>query len=204
MKFALFILTFFLGYKNSAQVTKKERLISLVTVDIRFKDTLTFNNKWDYPWYIVADEDGGNMENTLGGTLMETDTVHLYHTANCWTNHHGRHNVRYCDAILDKDIITLHFQPELPAYASELSISIRDNQFWSDFSATYPAPTKKLSWVITKQELVLNKNSYTPGDTLKGYFEVEFFETGTEANQKTFSKKYYYKGYFKTPLLNKY
>ena len=204
MKFALFILTLFLGYNISAQVTKKERLISLVTVDKHFKDTLTFSNKWDYPWYIVVDDGGGNMENTLGGTLMETDTVHLYHTANCWTNHQGRHNVRFCDAILNKDTITLLFQPELPAYASELSISIKDKLFWSDFSATYPAPAKKLSWVITKQKLVLNKKSYTPGDTINGYLEVEFIETSTEANQKAFRKKYYYKGYFKTPLLNKY
>ena len=78
MKSALFILTLFLGYNISAQVTKKGRLISSVTVDEHFKDTLTFNNKWDYPWYIIVDDDGGNMENTLGGTLTETDTAHLY------------------------------------------------------------------------------------------------------------------------------
>lgn len=164
---------------------------------------MTFNKKWDYPWYIVVDNDGANMENTLGGALTDIDTTHLYHTANCWTNHQGRHNVRYCDAILNKDTISLFFQSELPAYASELSISIKNNLFWGDFSATYPASTGKLSWTITKQKLVLDQKSYRPRDTIKGYLEIEFIETSIEANQKNVRKKYYYKGYIKTPLLNK-
>lgn len=203
MKVAIFISILLIGHDISGQVTIHKRLISAVTVDKYFKDTLTFNKKWDYPWYIVVDDDGGNIENTLDGTLTEIDTVHLYHTANCWTNHQGRHNVRYCDAILNNDTISLFLQPELPAYASELSISIKGNIFWSDFSATYPAPTGRLSWIVNKQKLVLDKRSYLPGDTIKGYLEVEFIESSVEANQKTFRKKYYYKGYIKTPLLNK-
>ena len=202
MKFAILILTLFAGHRISGQVTTQKRLISPITIDKYFKDTLTFNKNWDHPWYIVVDDDGGNMENTLGGTLTETDTVHLYHTASCWTNHQGRHNIRYCDAILNKDTINLLFQPELPAYASELSVIIKDNSFWSDFSATYPAPTSKLSWVVTKQKLILDKTSYKPGDTIKGYIEIEFIESGIKANENPTSKRYYYKGYFKTPLLN--
>lgn len=143
------------------------------------------------------------MENTLGGGLTEADTAHLYHTASCWTNHQGRHDVRYCDAILTNDTIRLFFQPELPAYASQLSISITDNLFWSEFSATYPSQSTKLSWTVTKQKLVLDKKSHMPGDTIKGYLEVEFIEASSGVNQKVFSKKYYYKGYFKTPLQNK-
>jgi hypothetical protein len=203
MKIAIFILLLLVGYNISRKDTAKKRLISSVTVDKYFKDTLTFNKKWDYPWYIVVDENGTNMENILGGTLTDIDTVHLYHTANCWTNHQGKHNVRYCDAILNKDTISLFFQSELPAYASELSISIKNNLFWGDFSVTYPAPTGKLSWTITKQKLVLDRKSYMLRDTIKGYLDIEFIETSVDANQKTFSKKYYYKGYIKTPLLNK-
>ena len=203
MKFAIFIFTFLTGQSILGQVTPKKRLISSITVDQYFKDTLTFNKKWDYPWYIVVDDDGSNMENTLGGTLTEMDTAHLYHTANCWTNHQGRHNVRYCDAILNDDTISLFFQPELPAYASELLISIKGNIFWSEFSATYPAQTGNLSWTITKQKLVVNKISYLPGEIIKGYLEIEFIETSVDMNQKTFTKKYYYKGYIKTALLNK-
>ena len=203
MKFSIFILVLLVGHNISRQDTAKKQIISPVTVDKYFKDTLTFNKKWDYPWYIVVDNEGGNMENTLGGTLTDIDTIHLYHTANCWTNHQGIHNVRYCDAILNKDTIGLFFQPELPAYASELSVSIKDNLFWGDFSATYPTSTGKLSWTVTKQKLVLDKKNYMPRDTIKGYLELEFIETSVDVNQKTFRKKYYYKGYIKTPLLKK-
>lgn len=202
MKFIFFILTLLHGFTISAQVPDNGRRVSAVTVDKNFKDTFTFNNKWDYPWNIVVD-DHGNMENTLGGTLMEADTVHLYHTANCWTNHQGRHAIRYCVAFLHKDTIKLNFPAELPAYASELSVSINGSQFWSNFSATYPAPPKNLSWVITRQKLVLNKNSYLTGDIVKGYLEIEFIETQSTGNEKSSGRKYYYKGYFKTPLLNK-
>ena len=80
----------FVAFNISGQVTTPKRLVTSVTLDKYFKDTLTFNKNWDYPWYIVVDDDG-NMENTLSGTLTETDTTHLYHTANCWTNHQGKH-----------------------------------------------------------------------------------------------------------------
>lgn len=203
MKFAIFIVIAFIGHDISGQVTTHKRLVSFVTIDKYFKDTLTFNKKWDYPWYIVVDDDGGNMENTLGGTLTGTDTARLYHTANCWTNHQGIQEVRYCDANLSKDTISLLFQPELPAYESAVSVFVKDNFFWSDFSATYPAPTGKLSWDVNKQKLVLNKKSYISGDIIKGYLEIEFIETSVEANRQAFRKKYYYKGYFKTLLLNK-
>ncbi len=193
----------FTGQDISGQVSTYKRLISSVTIDKYFKDTLTFTAKWDYPWYIVDDDDGGNMENTLGGELTETDTAHLYHTANCRTNHQGRHNIRYCNAILIEDTISLLFPPELPAYASGLLVYIKDNFFWTEFSATYPAPTGRLSWDITKQKLVLNKKSYSSGDLIKGYLEIEFIETSIDANRKTIRNKYYYKGYFKTPLLIK-
>jgi hypothetical protein len=202
MKFSTFILIFFVAHNISGQITTDKRLVSTIAIDKYFKDTLTFNKKWDYPWYIVVDDDGRTMENTLGGALGEADTVHLFHTANCWTNHQGRHNVRYCDATVSNDTISLFFQPELPAYASELSISIYNNFFWCDFSATHPAPTGKPLWTVTTQKLILDKKSYKPGDMIKGYIEIDFIESGIDINEKPFRKKYYYRGHFKTPLLN--
>jgi len=201
MKLAMLILLLSTWHIGIGQGKTIKHIVSPVTIDKHFKDTLTFHKKWDYPWYIVVDDDGGNMENTLGGSLTGPDTIHMYHTANCYTNHQGRHHVRYCDAILNNDTISLFFQPELPAYASKLSVSIKDNFFWSDFSAVYPAPTGKLSWVITKQKLVLDRPSYRSGDTIKGYLEIEFVEIDSGSNQKADPRKYYYKGYFKNLLI---
>gem|GEM_PF-6623594 len=200
MKTLFFIMMVFLGYATSAQVTVKKNLVSRVTVDGNFRDTLTFNKNWDYPWYIVADADDRNMENTLSGTLTEKDTVHLHHTANCWTNHQGRHHVRYCDAYLHNDTINLVFQPELPAYASALAVSVSDLYFSSAFSAAYPGRLNNLSWIITRQQLVLDKGSYRIGDTIKGYVDIEFLETNLTENGKGEGEKYYFKGYIRTPL----
>jgi hypothetical protein len=201
MRFALVILIFVPSLNVAAQLTGSGPLLSRVIVDTKFKDTLTFDKKWDYPWYIVVD-DGGNMENAIGDKITSDDTVHLYHTANCWTNHQGVHHVRYSDALLFGDTLKLIFQAELPAYASGVIISINGNSFSSSFSAAYPARSKnKPAWYITKQKLVLDKDSYIPGETVRGYVNVEFIETDDGAKPKEPRRKYYYKGYFKTKLL---
>lgn len=203
MKLSILILILLAVITVSGQVNTKKQVISTVKIDKNFKDTFSFNKKWDYPWYIIVYDDRSNMENTLGGTLSDTDTIHMYHTANCWTNHQGRHHVRYCDAFLNNDTISLFFQPELPAYASEMSVSIKDHLFWCEFSAVYPAQTGKLSWSIAKQKLVLDRKSYMPGDTIKGYLEIEFIESEPGLAQEATIRKYYFKGYIKTPLLTK-
>jgi hypothetical protein len=164
-------------------------------------DTMSFHKKWDYPWYIVTDENGKPAENTLGDSISANDTVHLYYTADCETDHQGLHTVRYCDASLKNGIITLKFGPELPAYAGELSVIIKGDQFRCEYEASYPAPTQNISWQIISQQLLLEKTNYKSGETIKGHIHVEFLESGTDAGGKKFSDKYYFKGYFKTPLL---
>jgi hypothetical protein len=106
-----------------------------VVIDKNFADTLTFTSKWDYPWYIVHDEQG-HFENTLGDSITQADTIRLYHSANCITNHQGEHLIRYCRATIHNDTILLFFIPELPAYASSLSVTIINDSFYCDFQAT--------------------------------------------------------------------
>jgi hypothetical protein len=178
-----------------------KHIISPVTIDPNFVDTLTFNSKWEYPWYIVVDDEG-HFETALGDSINKSDTIHLYHTANCVTNHQGEHSIRYCDGKFVNDSVKLIFLPELPAYASSLCITIKNNNFWCDFSAVYPQyiQGEKLSWTINTQKLIMDTASYNPGDTIKGYIEVNFTETSTIPNKKPNSRDFYFKGFFKTQL----
>lgn len=178
-------------------------VVSSVLVDTNFMDTFTFNLKWDYPWYI-APLDSGRFDNALGDTITEADTVHLYHTANAITNHQGEHEVRYCKAQMERDTLLLNFLPELPGYASWLTIKINSNEFWCQFKAAYPRYIKgeTLTWTIKKQSLILNQSHYNTKDTIKGYFEIEFVETSITKDNISKERTFYFKGYFKTPLKN--
>ena len=49
MRFALVLLMVIAGHNVAAQVAVSKRLVSTVIVDTKFKDTLTFDKKWDYP-----------------------------------------------------------------------------------------------------------------------------------------------------------
>jgi hypothetical protein len=187
MKLKLFtLMAFCIAQFAFGQDTKAKLLLSPVQVDTNFVDTFTFTQIWDYPWDMAQHEN--------------PDTTHLYHTANCVSNHQGEHQITYCDALLNHDTINLNFQMEPPAYASRLNVSIKNNLFWSDFWATYPNQIGALSWVITKQKLTLDKPNYETGDMVKGYIEVEFTEITNLSDIETYSQKFYYKGYFKTIL----
>lgn len=179
----------------------KSSPVSSLVVNTHFIDTLTFNLKWNYPWYIEVLENGG-FGNALGDTLTEADTAHLYHTASAITNHQGEHEVKYCISKMDHDTLLLNFLPELPGYASWLSIKINNGKFWSNFKAAYPRYIKgeTLIWTIKKQSLILNQSHYNVNDTIKGYFEIEFVETSLINGKITHEQTYYFKGYFKTPL----
>jgi hypothetical protein len=199
---SILFLCFFSGIIANGQNIPIKQMISPAMIDTNFVDTLTFNEKWDYPWYIVYEN--GVFENTFGETIEKSDTAHLFYTANCWTNHQGEHQIRYCQARYFNDTITLFFMPELPAYASSLTVSIVKNDFWCDFTAVYPESriNQKLTRTITNQKLILNYAFYKPGDMVKGYVEVTFTETSIVPNEMPVSQSCYFKGFFKTQLMN--
>ena len=198
---ALFFLIFL--HAGMAQVLPEEWLPGRVKVDRHFKDTLTFDKQWDYRWYVSVEENG-SIVNLIGGELKPEDTVRLYHTARCTTNHQGEHAVRYCYATLENDTLRLFFTEGLPAYVGMLAVLIKGDRLRSDFYANYFGPimeSEKIVRKTTKQKLILDKDRYEIGDTVKGYLDVEFTETQTVPNKKPSKVKNYFRGFFKTPVL---
>ena len=189
------------------QGPKSPLLWSKRDIDIHFNDTLTFPKKWDYPWYMILLPDG-RFEKTLGNKpISSEDTIKLYHTANCITNHQGLHDVNYCVALIDNDSITLTFEPQLPAYASQLTVKIKNDLFSSNFWTAYPdlRVDEIISWKTTKQKLILDKENYKLGGIIKGYIEVEFSEVSnmTLPQNKSNISNYFFRGFFKTQLTHK-
>ena len=202
MKFSLALGILFTSIICFGQSKNQKTFVTPITIDKYFKDTFSFTSQWDYPWYIVINDSDMSMENILNRPITKFDTVHQYHTALCSTNHQGEHSVNYCDAFLLNDTIKIVFPPELPAYFGGLSLLVFKKSFQSRFFAVYPFPYLDLSWKIKMQKLILDKESYNLGDTIKGYIEVEFVEFMTRRFHKKAKIKYYFKGYFKTPLLS--
>jgi hypothetical protein len=179
------------------------RLISHFKVDYKFKDTLTFSNKWEYPWHILKNENG-RFINIMDSLVHPEDTIKLYYTANCVSTHQGRHYIRYCSAIKSNDSIILNIKDKPPAYVSELTVKISGSSFESSFKAVYPVLdlNSEIFWRTKSQTLILDKQDYKIGDTIKGFIKVRFTEMNKLTRQQAKDQRtnYLIEGYFKTQL----
>lgn len=185
------------GQNLNAQ-TKYSRL----SVDRQMKDTFAFARQWDYSWEVFKDDSTGEFIKNDDRPLTPADTAHLFYTANCLTNVQGGYDIRYCFADQSKGIIMLTFSDGLPAYASEFYFYITGDSFYFKPKTTYPLylPGQKISYQVTKQKLILNKNNYKIGDTIIGYVDAEFIETVSVPKRGTKQHKFYLRGYIRTPL----
>lgn len=173
---------------------------SKVTIDRNLKDTFSFEDQWDYPENIVKNESSGKLTRYDDKPLQRGDTTHLFFTANCKTNVQGGFAVRYCFATKNKETIILKFSDEQGDFASEFYAYIKGDSFFFRPETLYPMITRgeKISYRVTKQKLILNKDSYVTGDTIIGYIDCEFIETYSAPIRKTESHKIYLRGYVRT------
>jgi hypothetical protein len=199
--FLLFYLTSLFGQKKhllGANNDSVKQIVSKVTVDKNLKGKFSFTKKWDYPEGVFKDDSTGEL--ITDGSIL--DTTHLFYTADCSTNVQGGYKIRYCYATIDKNNIMLTFADGLPAYASQFYVHIDTSSFWCDAETIYPIFIKgqKKYCTIVKQKLKVDKPKYAKGDIIKGFIEMEFIETILIPNKSVQKRKFYLKGYFKTPL----
>jgi hypothetical protein len=175
---------------------------SKITFDRNLRDTFSFVNRWDYPENIIKDESTGQLSRDDDKPIQSADTVHLYFTANCKTNVQGGFYVRYCFATKNEETIILKFSDEQGDFASEFYSYIKGDSFYFRPKTVYPMIThgEKISYRVTRQKLILNKNSYVNYDTIIGYIDCEFTETYSAPIRKFESHRLYLRGYIKTPI----
>jgi len=146
-----------------------------VTIDPKLESGFFTESKKSYRWHIV--EHDGKLEDMLDGIVDPEDRLQIEHTANCLSDHQGKHTMDFCDASIGDGISTLRIWGGLPAYASSLTLKIaEDSSVTCSFEASYPAPTQSLAWRITKKAIRFRERKATEGKRLHGWLSVEFEE----------------------------
>ncbi len=183
-----------MAYKSRAIA---QAITTMVIFDKVPAGVLSFTKNWAYPW-IVVKLDNGKFSKVEEGNITAADTTHLYFTANCQTNVQGGYKLRYCYATKKGAVITLNFADGQPGYASEFDVDILKDKFNFKPIVVYPEfkPDEKIVYTVTGSKLMLYQHDYTDSNFISGYIDAEFVET---INNKE-SHKYYFRGYFKTPL----
>lgn len=166
--------------------------VAVVTpnLDSRFFKT----TKTSYHSGIIENEDG-NVQNPFGDRITAEDLLRIEHTAYCTSSHQGKHSMEFCDAVATPDGVKLTLSGGMPAYASDLSITINSKlEFKCSFSAVYPGPTGPLHWKVNKKVLKLKSANFKPGTRIRGWISVEFDEIDDTSKE---SHTYKIEGYFK-------
>jgi hypothetical protein len=165
------------------------------------KNVFSFEKNWAYPSNVVKDSNG-KFSKTEDGVIAAQDTIHLYFTADCKTNVQGGYNIRYCYATQKSGDITLSFSDGLPAYTSEFNIFILGNKFYFKPKIIYPNLNvgQKISYKVNQSALTLYKKNYKAVKMISGYINAEFTETVSDGGKSAKINKYYFRGYFKTPI----
>lgn len=140
-------------------------------------------SKYSLPWWILQDE-GGNLEDTVDGTIDEDDLRHIEETSNCRSSHQGDHLMAFAEAVQMEGGVILRLSGGMPACCSSLEVRLQsDGAFQCYFDAAYPMQVKGLKWRVTKKELKIQSNAGRQGERLRGWLSVTFEETQAEGNK---------------------
>lgn len=182
------------------QVGCEDNVIGVAAVVPKLDSHLFNTTKTSYHWEIVEHDDG-HLENTFGGQITAEDLLRIEHTADCTSSHQGKHLMEFCDAVAITDGVRLTISGGMPAYASDLAITINKKlEFKCSFSAVYPAPTGPLHWKVTRKELKLKSANLEARTRLRGWISVEFEEIDdTTKETHTYKIEGYFKPVIQTP-----
>ncbi|BAU52186.1 hypothetical protein [Mucilaginibacter gotjawali] len=161
----------------------------------------SFTKKWSYPEGVIKYENG-KFEKTDGEKLEAADTAHLYFTANCKTNIQGGYTIKYCSATRKRRNISLNFSGGMPAYANEFHLALKNNTFNFDPRVVYPEliMDEKIIYKVTGCKLIIYQKNYAVANNISGYIKARFTEIIQNSKKGTQTNKYYFEGYFKTPV----
>lgn len=160
-----------------------------------------FIKKWAYKWDVIKDNNG-KFAKTTDSVLEPADTAHLYYTANCRTNVQGGYNLTYCEAIKNNGAVELKFTGGQPAYGNEYKVYVKNSKFYFDPDIVYMEIIEgaTITYKTIKGKLVFNQKDYETAEMISGYVNVEFEEITSLPKRKQVIRRYYLRGYFKTPV----
>jgi hypothetical protein len=174
----IFFILFFSHGKNG----KNGILDHSVQYDNTLTDSFFFQNNWSYP-SMTTKYGNDQFDNSYGKQIVAADTAHLYHTAAIFTfdsfatEDFIKQNCINCqidfgEAYLIGDSLFLKFIDSTPSSYDNLEIKIIDNAFSSTFLRGAP-PIGNRHYIFDKEKLILQKEYYAKGDTIKGYLDFQ-------------------------------
>ncbi len=155
-----------------------------------FQDSFFYKNDWSYNDFIEKGRKGYFINN--GSEPI--DTTHHQHLAKLISSINGEHEIKFGWAYFKKDSLILHFEDVNPAYFDVLKIQIKGDFFILVYQSGTPVGGDTV-FPMDKKELVIQKNTYQIGDTIKGKLNFE----GYFPNKP--SIRFQLKGAFKLPLI---
>ena len=197
--------TFTLGEELALKVAPEPQCEDLheteATIDPKLDSAFFTATVKSYPWHVI-DHGEGRLEDTIDGIIDPEDRIQIEHTADCISDHQGKHTMDFCDASIDGETTILRIWDGLPAYASSLTLKIAaDLGVDCSFEASYPSPTHGLGWRITRKTVRLQNRNAKAGELLYGWLSVEF-EERSERDGKIVWTPHKIEGHFK-PLMRK-
>ncbi|QUE51986.1 hypothetical protein KBB96_03640 [Luteolibacter ambystomatis] len=177
-----------------------DKLVAKVARDPVLDSGFFRSKEYSYPWYVVQGEDG-RLHSALDEPLTNEDRARKEHSSNCTSSHMGAHRMDFCDAVVKGGKLVLTIDGGLPAYASDLVITVDGENFNCRFSASYPGPVTVLGWTITKKEMRVRSLKATPGKRWYAWISVELDEECLE-NGKVSVLHHKIEGYLK-PVVSK-
>lgn len=171
----------------------EDKIAGVAAVEPKLNCEFFKTTKTSRPWHLVEHE--GTLENTFGEGISAEDLLLIEKTASCTSSHQGEHLMEFCDAVATKDGVKLMISGGMPAYASDLTVTIDAKlNFTCEFSAVYPDYSGPLQWKITKKSLKLKSAKLDARSRINGWISVEFEERDNSAQKP---RTYKIEGYFK-------
>jgi hypothetical protein len=164
----------------SCQTNTEKQAINKVVYNASLKDTFFLMDMWSYPSFTVKDSEG-----KFDFTNGVEDTSHLKHTANIiyafdstsdnetdFRNTDVWQRIHYGEALLVGKSMLLSFNELTASSYHDLTIKIKNRQFSTVYKAGSPAGGNRY-YDFEKETLTLQKESYSVGDTLRGYLDFK-------------------------------
>ena len=177
--FLFAVFAFFCSCKN----LKNTSLTHQVLYDSTLTDSFYYQNNWSYPSMTTKD-DLGHFDNGYGGKISAKNTLHLLHTAAIVRLFDSRYKdgdrrldcndcqIDFGEARLLDDSLMLNFYDATPSFYDDLQIHIVNHSFSSTYESGTPVGGNKF-YPFDQQKLVLQKDRYAKGDTIKGYLDFQ-------------------------------
>lgn len=145
-----------------------------VKIDPTLNTLQVDSTDWVYPWYVIKHSD--HFENTFGEPITREDTAHIIRNSFCqvktirdtsdWSS-----RIPFARGVWKSDTLLLSIWQENASDIEELTLTVIDGKFASEYVTYYVFPYDKWEVKILEEELELSQMP-SPGMPIKGRVSI--------------------------------